>query len=226
MYSGKLIKTKKIKLVELADLIINDLHITRNDVVMVNISTPDINIFDAKPEDFIHLLKMIVGTNGTLLMPTYSDSRQHHLNYGQSEDGKDFDIHADPIRELFRKLPDTFQSSLPSESFAAWGKLAKKITENHQKGEPFIEKNDLFYKLSLFNVIMVGVGVATTDTFISHYMYGLSDFMKSKTPDELSGFFTADEYRVLNKRGIHLFRVQTTKVYNKITALSGGRIVS
>lgn len=67
---------RKIKLVQLADIIINDMKITRNDTVIVHVSMAKVRLTDAHPDDLVFLLKMIIGTQGSLFIhetPSYKN---------------------------------------------------------------------------------------------------------------------------------------------------------
>jgi aminoglycoside 3-N-acetyltransferase len=212
MYLRNLILKRKIKLVQLADIIINDLNIKRNDIVMVHTSLRNINLIDSHPEDLIYLLKMIVGTQGTLLMPTFSESQYQALNYELPDNIRSASIRNDLINELFQQMPDAVQSNLPSESFAAWGTMAKSIADSSYKSGT-LDNNELFFKLSLLKAKIIGMGVSLTDfSFLQH---NLSDIIKSKSPDEISKFCEEGELRTFKKRGIPFFCINAEKVYNK-----------
>jgi aminoglycoside N3'-acetyltransferase len=76
MSLSDIIFNRKIKLVRLADIIIYDLNIKRNDTLYVHSSFRKLKLSDSNPEDFTYLLKMLVGTQGTLLMPNFSDNQE------------------------------------------------------------------------------------------------------------------------------------------------------
>jgi aminoglycoside N3'-acetyltransferase len=159
MYFRNFILKRKIKLVQLADIIINDMNITRNDIVMVHTSLHNINMIDFQPEDLIYLLKMIVGTKGTLLMPIFAESRNKIINYELTYYDWSAFFRNDLIIELFRQMPDTIQSCGTTESFVAWGKMAKNIAEDHYQFGNGFNKDNLFYKLYLMKAKIIGIGV-------------------------------------------------------------------
>jgi aminoglycoside N3'-acetyltransferase len=222
MYLRNLILRRKIKLVQLADIIINDLNIKRNDIVMVHTSLRSINLIDSHPEDLIYLLKMIVGAQGTLLMPTFLENQYQSLNYKLTSNNRSASNRYDLINELFRQMPDTIQSCVPAESFAVWGKMAKEIAEDNYISDTTFDKNEFFYKLFLIKAKIIGLGVSLTDlSFLTH---NILDIINYKSQGEISKFFEEGELKTFKKRGIPFFWISAEKLYNKTLALSKNRI--
>jgi hypothetical protein len=56
-------------------------------------------------------------------------------------------------------MPDTIQSCGTTESFVAWGKMAKNIAEDHYQFGNGFNKDNLFYKLYLMKAKIIGIGV-------------------------------------------------------------------
>lgn len=216
MHFRNLILKRKINLVQLADIIINDLNIKRDDVVIVNISLRNINLIDSKPEDLIYLLKMIVGTMGTLLMPTFSENQYRTLNSKLTYKVRTGSIRYDLINELFRQMPDTFQLGLPAESFAAWGKQAKSMAEGPYKSDLF-DKNEPLFKLHLLKAKIIGIGVTLKD--FSILQRNLSDIVKFNSQNDLSKFFEEGELKSFKKRGLPFYYIDAEKVYNRTLLL-------
>lgn len=198
---------KRIKLIQLADIIINDMNIKRNDILMVHISLRNIDLIDAKPEDFIYLLKMIVGTGGTLLMPTYSENQNKVKDLELPSDLQNAFSHYHLINELFSQMPDTIQTLLPVGSFAAWGSIAKSISEECSSKENGKNKNDLFGKLCRLKAKIIGIGTPLSDVSLD-----LSDLIKYKTQDEISEFLGEDKFKAFKKKGIPFFWINTGKI--------------
>jgi aminoglycoside N3'-acetyltransferase len=202
MYFKDPVLKRKFKLVQLADIIINDMHVKRNDIVMVHISLGNIKLIDSTPEDLIFLLKMIVGTGGTLLMPTYLINDSRDPNSASTFDIRSAFISYDPIVELFRQMPDTFQSCSPAESFAAWGGMAKNISEYHYKSENETFRDNLFYKLCQLKAKIIGIGIRVTDDSFLHSI--------SKTNYKAS----TDRYsEVIKREGINTSRDPVTGIF-------------
>ena len=193
---------RKIRLVQLADIIINDLKLKRNDIVMVYSSLERINLIDSKPEDLIYLLKMLTGTGGTLLMKVsgnmnLSDVAGHKLN------------RSDIICELFRQTPGTILSRFEGESFAAWGKMAENLAgEHYSTGD---SSGSLFSKLNILKAKIIGIGVTSDEIQISE----TSDDNKSQHLNEMLKA-EDDRLKVFLKHGIPFFRFDPELGYNKM----------
>jgi|ERR1035437_713652 aminoglycoside N3'-acetyltransferase len=194
----------KIKLVQLADIIINDMHITRNDIVMVHISLNSLNLIDSTPADLIYLLKMLVGSGGTLLMQTSSESYTNHKLVNQVPDAL---LRNELINELFRKMADTFQITDTAEKYAVWGGMAKNISEENNIIKKVNDKDNFFSKLCQMNAKIIGIGTPVSDLTLFYTEGG-------------SKFFDGYELKVFKKRGIPFFWLSAEKVYNKILVLS------
>jgi hypothetical protein len=153
----------KIKLAELADIIINDMNITRNDIIMVHTSFDKVNLFDSKPEDLIYLLKMIVGTGGTILVPTFSNSTFKFLKFHLQSETDNPVCHTDGIIEQFKQMPDTFSGSSGTASFAVWGRMAKDIAKGLYKNGTSNGDSNIFSLLSSLKAKIIGIGVSLAD---------------------------------------------------------------
>lgn len=194
-YFRKSLFAKRIKLVQLADVIINDMSIVRNDIILVHTSLRTINLEDSHPEDLIYLLKMIVGTQGTLLMPAINDELNKIRKSGLTKSNSGSFSKSSSINELFRQMPDTLECCFQEGSFAAWGKMAKEITESNNEGDKSRLNNNLFQKLSLLDARIVGIGVRSTDL--------IYDKLKK------------DEVREFKRRGIPFFWANAQEIYTE-----------
>lgn len=209
MYFIKNITRRKIKLVQLADIIVTDLHLLRNDIVMVNCSLNNFTLTDSKPEDLIYLLKMIVGTKGTLLMSAFSkDHFRAESGNGVKGTGND----KNRIYELFRQMPDTFRSSHSDEPFAVWGSLAKKIANNHSVGEDEKEPIDLYSILTQERAKIIGIGVPVTDYSFQH-LIAKTNYKEStgRHFDEISKDLKDGDLKIFTKRGIPFYILRAEK---------------
>jgi aminoglycoside N3'-acetyltransferase len=209
---------RKIKLVRIADILINDMNIARNDIVMVHTSLRYINLIDSKPEDLIYLLKMIIGTGGTLLMPTFRENQNEFLSSELTNDLRSSIVSYGLINELFRRMPDTIQGSHQVESFAAWGKLAKSIAENHYSSDNGFDNNSLFYKLSLLKAKIIGIGVPLSNISFFH-----SDDINLRPLFMISKHIKEDEAKDFKRRNIPFFWLDSESVYNRALLLAKNR---
>ncbi|MBF0605491.1 MAG: AAC(3) family N-acetyltransferase [Nitrospirae bacterium] len=102
-------------------------------VVMVHCSWDGFAGFTGTPRDLLGILQEVVGSHGTLLMPTLPFTG---LARDWAESGQVFDIRRTPsqmglVSELFRRSRGVVRSLHPTHSVAAWGALAKVITQDH-----------------------------------------------------------------------------------------------
>lgn len=159
---------RNISLEKIAEIVIKDMNLDRNDIVMVHTSLHYINLIDSQPEDLIYLLKMIVGTEGTILMPVYSKNHYKVLYSKSPFNVKDTLCSTGLVNEVFRQLPDTIQSCHPLKSVAAWGKMAYYFTKDHYKSEFAFDQNSPFYKLFLSKARIIGIGVPLANFSFLH----------------------------------------------------------
>jgi hypothetical protein len=211
---------RRIKLIHLADVIINDMKITRNDFVMVNSSLSNINLIDSTPGDLIYLLKMIVGTGGTLLMPVPSGNNFATHEVKSTYDLNDASVGNNTVNELFKLLPDTIQITTKSGSFTLWGKVAKRISASKEKNESEIDADNFFFSLSLLKAKVIGIGTPLSSfplIVTGHSNSIFTTVIQSKKQNVISKFFEKDELFTFKNRGIPFFWMNTEKVYNKIS---------
>ena len=166
---------RNIRLEKIAEIVINDMNLTRNDIVMVHTSLHYINLIDSQPEDLIYLLKMIIGTEGTLLMPVYAKNHYKVLNSKSPFNVKESFCSTGLINEVFRQLPETIQSCHPLKSVAAWGKMADYFVKDHYKSEFAFDQNSPFYKLFLTKAKIIGIGVPLANFSFLHTIDDTND---------------------------------------------------
>jgi aminoglycoside N3'-acetyltransferase len=112
---------------------------------MVHTSLQNIKLNDFQPEDLIYFLKMVIGTEGTLLMPVFGKSNLTPF-YSQSQPDKFNSFFGDDlITEVFQQMPDTIIGFNSKYTFAAWGKLANFITETNSNTESSLNRVSLSY---------------------------------------------------------------------------------
>jgi aminoglycoside N3'-acetyltransferase len=179
--SGKLkylkskIVRRDVKLENIAEVILNNFRLSRGDIVMVHTSLKYINLVDSRPEDLIHLLKMVIGTEGTLLMPVYARKHYDVLYSGKTLDIRNTLCSTGLINEVFRQMPDTIQSCHPLKSVAAWGRMACSLTDTHHLSELAFDENSPFYKLYLAKGKIIGIGVPLANFSFLHAIDDTND---------------------------------------------------
>jgi aminoglycoside 3-N-acetyltransferase len=145
---------------EFAELLRN-LGFTPGAMVMVHsaFSLVKRRIPDMKPERLIKQMQELLGSEGTLLMPTFAfRGRQSHY----VETHTHFDVQNTPssvgvLTEVFRKMPGVIRSYHPTHSVAGWGRHAKDILSTHHCGTTFGVTSP-FYRLREYDGLVVGLG--------------------------------------------------------------------
>ncbi|MDQ0215892.1 aminoglycoside 3-N-acetyltransferase [Oikeobacillus pervagus] len=168
-------RTKKLNTIE---TLINDftcLGIHPGMTVIVHSSLSSIGWVCGGEVAVIQALMEIVTEEGTIIMPTQStentdpkywqyppipeewwnDVRQYMPAYDPATTPT---LGMGKIPETFRKFPGVLRSNHPTSSFAAWGKHAAYITENHSLDYPFGEQSPLAKIYSLDgSILFIGV---------------------------------------------------------------------
>ncbi len=203
---------RKVRISDLADIIVSEMKLTRNDIVMVHASIQDVYIIDSKPEDLIYFLKMIVGTQGALLMPVSvyktnnvkHNERSHHVSNLLYSDN--------PLNEIFRQMTDTNQINLSDELYYWWGKIPKSITENNFMSSPEYSNNNSLCNLSRMKAKIIGIG--TPYAKLSLFNTNYNSILISQ--DRILRQISKDQIRLFRRRGIHFFCVDAEKAFSGI----------
>jgi aminoglycoside 3-N-acetyltransferase len=122
--------------------VLRDLGITQGSVVFVQTSFNDLHTFAGRPIDLLNALRLLVGLEGTLLMPAYTTGTPN-------ADGAPLVIETLPtytgiVNELFRRSPGVTRSLHPRHSICGEGPLAASLLAGHERclfadgpGSPF-----------------------------------------------------------------------------------------
>jgi aminoglycoside N3'-acetyltransferase len=203
--------TKKIKLVHLADIIINHMDIRRNDVLMVYTSLHDLKHADFQPEDFIYLLKMIIGTDGILLMPVRDKSKLTQINTQSQLAKRDSLQGYDLISDAFLQMQDTISLNFPGYTLASWGDHADSITEPNDGADLNPNCISLRDTLSQMKAKFIGFGVLVEkNTFLDDSGNAKSKNLPPKgadkayndTPGIILDLFEGNEFKMFTEQGI------------------------
>jgi len=208
--SNQAVSGKSISQVDLE----NDLKkigITKGDVVLVHSSLSRIGYLKDGPKTFVDALISVVGSEGTILMPTSPNAvfQADHIR-----ENKVFDVLNTPsktgkITEYFRTLPGVKRSLHPTEPVSAIGANVDYFLDEHF-GEltPYTSKSP-FNKVSEKGgkILYIGVTLSMAGT----NLHTLEDAVDFKFPVYLDEIF---EVEIIDKnRKSHLVK---TKVHNPI----------
>jgi len=207
---------RKVRLVELADIFINEMKLTRNDIVLVHSSLRNINLIDSQPQDLIYFLKMIVGADGALLMPEFENIASNVPNDEDPNEERSNINRYNILNEIFSQMTDVTKIGNPSELLSVWGKIPKYFTSGHLLDEVEANKKNLLYELSLMKAKIIGFGVPFDDlTFLN-----ISETNFYFSQDIILKYFKEDEIKLFKKGGIQYFWADAEKYYQRALVLA------
>lgn len=107
----------------------------------------------------IDLLCDLLGSSGTLLMPTYSfrGSQEDHVKTCRKFNPKRSPSCVGLLTEVFRRRADVIRSLHPTHSVAAWGRHARNLTKDHHLDIAFGRKSPLC-RMAEYDGIAIGLG--------------------------------------------------------------------
>ncbi len=131
-------------------------------VLLVHSSLKSFGRVIGGPATVIAALLELLGPEGTLAMPVFSNST--------NPDGPPFDVKTSPSRvglitETFRRRPGVLRANQPTHSIAAFGKHAATITQNLPSLEPYDRRGSFgrLYELAA-RVLFMGCTMAANST--------------------------------------------------------------
>lgn len=148
---------------------LRQLGLRDRDIVMVHSSLDQFEGFDGRVTDIIASLQAVVGSEGTILMPTIPFVGTA-LEYVQR--AKVFDVAKTPsqmgmITEIFRRIPGVVRSVHPTHSVAAWGACAGEMVRDHHAAKTPCGMNSPFARLKPVSgkILLWGVGIEAMTFF-------------------------------------------------------------
>lgn len=155
---------------------LRDLELSTGDVVCVHSSFSSLGYVEGGPGTLITAIEEVVGTSGTIMMPTFSMSGSM-LSYLES--GEVFDVCKTPskvgtVTETFRKWPGVIRSLHPTNSVAAKGPLAHDLLSGHHRSVRPFGLETPFGRLASFGgkILMINTHI---HSFL-HHVQDLVDF--------------------------------------------------
>ena len=173
--------------------------IAPGDTVLVHSALSELGFVVGAGLTVIEALLETVGPDGTIMMPTFSGDLSDPAEWKYPAVPTDwietirdqmppFDKRLTPTRkmgvvpELFRNYPGVVRSDHPQSSFAAWGKKAAFLTENHAPDDRFGPASPLGKLVeSSGKVLLLGAPAQTCSFFYltAHHMDGVPREQKS-----------------------------------------------
>ncbi len=167
-----------MKTVTRSDLIaaLKEAGVREGQVLMVHTSLSSIGYVSGGAQTVIEALTAVLGTGGTLMMPTQSwKNLDPETGVHWDADPEDwqkirdtwpaYDRDLTPtntmgaVAEMFRSWPGTIRSGHPARSVAAWGRHAEYLTADHDLSNIFGDGSPIgrLYELDAY-VLLIGVG--------------------------------------------------------------------
>jgi len=118
----------KVASTELARFL-HESGIAEGDILFFQCSFNDLYTFDGSPLALIQLLRNLIGTSGTLLMPAYTHvPASGSQPFRPAEDATYTGI----VGEIFRRSPGVIRSLHPRHSICGLGPMAEQLLAQHQ----------------------------------------------------------------------------------------------
>ena len=147
---------------EFESILINELNINSGDTLFIHSSLDKINL-SFSPFDALNIILDIVGTNGTILFPTYPLGYSYNfLKQNQVFNQKLTPSSTGILSEVARRHKNAKRSLHPTKSVVAIGKNAEELTNTHHLSPFPYDKNSPYFKLYNYNSKIIGIGVKTT----------------------------------------------------------------
>lgn len=172
-------KLPKLSKVDLENIFRNKLDLKSGDISFVHSSLDRLNL-DFPSFQVLDILLDIVGSEGTLIFPTYPKLTSYKfLKSGEIFDQRRTPSYMGILSEFARRHSKAIRSLHPTKSVAAIGKHAEEITNSHHLSIYPYDKNSPYYKAYELNSKAIGIGIKTTFYSAVHV---LDDLYLDKLP--------------------------------------------
>jgi aminoglycoside 3-N-acetyltransferase len=179
MRDARLRLTSPLTETRLSQILVNELRIRKGDTVFVHSSIDQLNL-GFPFYRVLTLLRDLVGTDGTLLFPTYPQ----RSSYEFLRRGEIFDIKKSPsftgiLSEVARRQANAVRSLHPTKSVCAIGPAAEDLTCDHHKSPYPYDACSPYYRITEFGGKIIGLGVSTANL---SYVHCIDDALKEHFP--------------------------------------------
>lgn len=173
--------SRKISEIEFRNILINNLGLRSGSVVFIHSSINNL-LIDFPFSRILEILKDIVGSEGTLLFPTYQINirAEEHL-----ENDPVFNVKRSPttmglLPELARRMKNSNRSMHPFNSVTAIGKLSYELVHEHHMSIYPCGIKSPFYKITAYDGIIIGIGVTFQQSL--SFIHCVEDILQDKFP--------------------------------------------
>lgn len=152
---------------------LEELGLKRNDTVIVHSSWRAFIGFEGNPEDVINVICEIIGENGTILMPAFSENKDEFYYDAPSCAGV--------LSEVFRKKYNVIRSLDTNFSMIGIGKKAEELLLSHIDSSYYFDEKSPYYKAIKNNakILLLGLGKKPHKITLFHCItYELRNTMK------------------------------------------------
>jgi aminoglycoside 3-N-acetyltransferase len=150
------------------NVLTDELGLGRGDVVFVHSSTGHLKLTFPTLQVF-HLLRDVIGQDGTLLFPTYPrDSSYEFLLSGEVFDVRKSRSYTGLLTEYARVQKGALRSLHPTKSVCAIGPLAVELTQGHNLSPFPYDRDSPYHKIIKVGGKIIGIGVSTSKLSFVH----------------------------------------------------------
>lgn len=188
--------------------------IVAGDVILVHSSYDSFEGFRGKATDIILALQAVVGSQGTILMPTIPFSGSA-LEYVKGV--KEFDVERTPshmglISEIFRRTPGVLRSIHPTHSVAGWGAHANGLLHDHHQAETPCGQRSPYARLKEYGgkILLLGTGIESMTFF-----HSLEEELESVMPFSP---FTRETYSLRSRDRSGLVLETRTRLFDPLVS--------
>ncbi len=185
---------------ELVDYL-KSLGIKKGDILIVHSSYRPLKCFGMKPNEIIEMLKEIIGSEGTLVMPSFALFPEEISGTFDETSHKQFiyDVNSSEawtgiITDLFWREEDVVRSHYPDNPLAAWGKYSTEMFAEEEEGDLALGPNSAWKFCAEHNAKVLFLGVPALDSITEIHLP--EDNLDKDWP--VKGWFKERHYKIVD----------------------------